>query len=220
MVLNCLIHVLVFIQIVFCILLRSVLNLYCYCDYYFLLYFLFDFFFFRLLILLFSVYVCVLCLVAESHPTLSWPHALSPSGWSQEFWSGLPFELFMIQECYWLVLKLILCPETLLFLLYSNLFFYFSHSPKVSSANKGSFNSHLPHYITFHGNFSFLITLARTFNIVLSISIKNEHSNLYQNWMYNLFTNLVSIGDFLVVFLSFLDSDDLLTFSLNLLIIY
>lgn len=101
----------------------------------------------------------------------------------------LPFQLSRAKECCWLVLKLILCPGTLLFLLYSDLFFYVSHSPKVSSANSGSFNSHLPHYITPHGNFSFLITLARTFNIVLSISIKNEHSDL--------FTDLVSIGDFL-----------------------
>lgn len=226
MVLNCLIHVLVFIQIIFCILLQSVLNLYCYCDYYFIFYCIFCLPFFfspptpRLLILLFSVYAYVLCLVAESYPALSWPHALQSLRLVARILEWAAIWVVHDKGVLLISIKVDLGPETLLFLLYSNLFFYFSHSPKVSSANKGSFNSHLPHYITLHGNFSFLITLARTFNIVLSISIKNEHSNLYQNWMYNLFTNLVSIGDFLMVFLSFIDSDDLLTFSLNLLIIY
>ena len=141
----------------------------------------------------------------------------SPLGWSQEFWSGLPFELFMTKECCWLVLKLILCPETLLWLLYSSLF-YFSHSPKISSVNNGSFNSHLPHYITLHGNFSFLITLARTFNIVLSISIKMSIL-IFTRIEYIISSLIWCLGDFLMVFLSFIDSDDLLTFSLNLLII-
>ena len=78
--------------------------------FYFLLYFLFGFFFF-LTQFCCSMYVLYCTVAPQAGLTMGFP--------KQEFWSGwpFPFQLFMVKECCWLVLRLILCPETLLFLL-------------------------------------------------------------------------------------------------------